>query len=224
MDAFANWILFLSGLISLSMFIRISLKQTNIVHIGFTLSLLAFCVTMSAVILQASGLNKGSSETFEVIVSWATISSAAFMLSAVTGLIREAKPTFARFPRIFCAFPLLLIPLNVWGQHTLVLKDWMLGLYLAGGLFILALILTVFFKKDHFIWIIFGSLVLLTFAHVIVWFNVGLSPEFERISWKSLFAGGMVLFSIGFYKVATHSAVFFSESIFANSQHPIKNK
>lgn len=224
MDAFLNWVLLAGGIVALTLFIRVSLKQPNIVHVCFSLSLLAFCANMVALLFLQSELKFFAAPALDGVSSWATISSAAFMLCAVTGLIREAKPTFARFPRIFCAFPLILIPLNVWGQHTLVLKDWMLALYLAGGLLIMALILTVFLKKDHSIWIIYLSLGLLSGAHITAWFNVIMTQDIELISWKILLTMGMILFSVGFHKVATQSSAFFSGSIFATSQHSIKNE
>ena len=68
------------------------------------------------------------------LMVWVRIVSISFALCGLAILLWESKPTFARFPVIFCAVPLLLIPAFVFIINSSTLNELVLALLQVGAL------------------------------------------------------------------------------------------
>jgi len=127
----------ISALIGISIHIRYRLydiKAANFLLIalistafGYGASLLVSLISMKPQIVT-------------LIIDYAWIIATAFTLSALANILRDDKPGFARYPFAFTLLPLIIIPVFVLISDTMLIKNWVLGLFQAGALLISVLL------------------------------------------------------------------------------------
>lgn len=197
-----GWLLFAAGFLLLfrltSSFIR-------------TYSLIYFFYTLSALSLLIAGFGAVGKTIFGadfvewsvLMTEWGRITSVALLMSGLTALIREAKPPFARFPRVFCAFPLTIIAAHYFGMHAAVLKEWVIGIYEAGSLVIGLVMYASYLRRDYqFIFVISG-LILFLFAFITFWFREFVLVQSDH-AWKLMFSAGIFFVSYGLSRTESH--------------------
>lgn len=128
---------------------------------------------------------------------WAQVTCMAFVLSAITLVIREAKPEFARYPRVFALLPLCIVPVHYFGMHTLVLKDWVLGIYQAGALIIGALLYGSWLFRDVRFLTSFIAVMILMVTFLFYWSPFGLGTGLSSNVWRIGIIIGLILLNFG---------------------------
>lgn len=130
----------------------------------------------------------GLSESYNIwslewnIHEWLEIGWIAFFLAALALIIRHVKPEFARFPRAFAILPLLIVPTHYLGINTLVLKEWVVAIYLGGSLLISFLLCAVWFYRDNAHWKTLVAIVFFIVSFLIEW-----NPFFDfKSEWNNL--------------------------------------
>jgi hypothetical protein len=147
---------------------------------------------------------------------WGRISAIALVLSGLTAFIRFVKPPFARFPRVFSAFPLLIIPAHYFGMNSAVLKEWVIGIYEIGALFIALVMYAAQLRRDAQFLIILAGLGFNVIAFTAYWF-----PELVLVSgpgpWKISFALGCLLIARGIRGTEKHFVSVTSADMYATN-------
>lgn len=202
MTAIYNLLLLLAGLFATYSIFSHYYKNRELVFLCYGMAAasvtIAFLDPFIAILIQKIG--------YELIgqpfMEWGRICSISFILCGLIEFIRNSKPDFARFPQIFVAFPLLLIVTYPIVWHTLVLKDWLLGIYEISALFV-GLVMHGFLSrnKKYHMTIIWGLLVLFL-AYILYWLT-GTAISTSGWMWKIALMAGIIILALGFPKIET---------------------
>lgn len=181
--------------------VRYTISHTHL--LTFALSLTFILVALNFISYRITEVSENYnlwSQTWNVH-EWLEIGWIAFFLAALALIIRHVKPEFARFPRAFAILPLLIVPTHYLGINTLVLKQWVVAIYLGGALLISFLLCGVWFFRDRAHWKTLVAIVLFIVSFLIEW-----NPFFDfKSEWNSL-PISLILNSVGmifFYKGLT---------------------
>ncbi len=124
-------------------------------------------------------------------VQYAWVVGACFLLAALANLLRDDKPSFARYPVAFTLLPLVLIPFYPLISDTLLIQDWVLGLYQAGALLISLFLFGLIAYRDPSWRLLFTLWPLFAVAWTLHW----LAGEGSVVTWlvPVLVSAGMIL-------------------------------
>ena len=200
MFTFFDFALFAVSLFAIAKGSLVGLKRQNLVFSGYALGAL-FLALVTVLPATADILSEaGYSIDAELLSGWFRICAISLTLCSLAVLIRNSKPQFARFPMFFCAVPLVLIATYPYASHTLVLKEWLIGAYQGGAIFILLMVHLVLLRTSRSHALILGGAGVLVLAYLFFWFPVILPVETPWL-WKLLLASGIVVVTIGYDRI-----------------------
>ncbi|NCP84414.1 MAG: hypothetical protein GW823_05865 [Bacteroidetes bacterium] len=136
----------------------------------------------------------------QLMVEWSNISGVAFLLSGLAFLIYNSKPPFARFPKLLCFIPLMIIPAYYFSLSTLALKEWILMIYETGAFLVALLMFSALIRKSWNYTIILMALLLILAGYILLHTDTQTVTSAEWI-WKSFIISGMFILIHGFYKI-----------------------
>lgn len=144
-----------------------------------------------AVRVAASVAEVPAASAWYTVVQYAWVVGACFLLSALANLLREDKPPYARYPVAFTLLPLVLIPFYPLISETLLIQNWVLGLYQAGALLISLFLFGLIAYRDPSWRSLFTLWPLFAVAWVLHW----LAGETPLVTWlvPILVSAGMIL-------------------------------
>lgn len=145
-------------------------RLDSLMHTAFAIAMLSFAVlgiseNLALVVRYFEG-----DFNVQMVKEWSGVISISLVLCGLAVLIRNAKPAFARFPLSFTALPLLIIVTYPLAIDTLVLKDWIMGIYEGGALLIGLLMYAVMSTTSVKYLYVVGAIALLSIAYTIYWF------------------------------------------------------
>ncbi len=109
--------------------------------------------------------------SYEGLEEWSMICAISFVITALTVVIREILPAYARYPFIFSLLPLLIIALYPFITDAQVLKD-LLNQILQGGALLVSIIFYItLIDKLKRNWILLLGIIGLLFSYLIFWFS-----------------------------------------------------
>lgn len=199
----------LPGWLLLAASLLLFYRLVNVFFSGFSLIYTFYSLSALALILSAGAgtakliIGPDFFELASEISEWSRISAVALILCGLTALIREAKPPFARFPRIFSLFPLAIIPAHYYALHAAVLKEWVVGIYEAGSILIGFVMYVSYLRRDINFGYIVSGIVLILFAFISYWFRNQVLIQTEN-AWKLVFAGGLFFIALGISRTEKH--------------------
>ncbi len=133
----------------------------------------------------------------EFINDWSTVISISFLLSAAAALIRDLKPVFSRFPRLFTFLPLLLILFYPLIMETLILKMWIIALY-QGSAIIIGLLVYSYktYINSQYGFILVG-MIFFFITFVLYWLPQSIFSLPQYI-WVLMTACGILIITVGY--------------------------
>lgn len=155
-------------------------------RIFLSLSLLSIILNLST----SFGLDLYETE----IVEWTKIVSISFILVVTAILIREMKPTYARYPVLFSYVPLLIIAVYPFISDAAILKN-VLNQLLQGGAIVVAILLYLSMYKSlskHFLYIL--GILLFAFSFGFYWYSGNYSSLYSW-AWQLPLSMGIVIIS-----------------------------
>ena len=188
-----NWIYLLyllTGIPALVMLTRISYKDKSLsaAFFGGALFSLLFSITLSWIWPQIEDLTR----------EWGDLIAITLALCGILSEIRNSKPVFVRFPIYLTGLPLIGILFYPLIIDVDAVEDLLIMTYETGALIVSLLIVSI----NHYLYkgrgLLILGVVLFTVAYVLFWF-FGFIHEMELTA-KILFATGMIVCSVGFYK------------------------
>ena len=136
---------------------------------------------------------------YQFISDYVAIVGLCFVLVGLFILIRDSKPSFARFPSVFTLLPVLVIPFFPLLSDKSVLRD-LINIILQGGGLVVA-ILMVFInqvKRRNYGYLV-GGVTLLIASYNLKWI-FELEDDYSWI-WQVLLSMGIIVSSYGFQKL-----------------------
>ncbi len=136
---------------------------------------------------------------YQFISDYVAIVGLCFVLVGLFILIRDSKPSFARFPSVFTLLPVLVIPFFPLLSDKSVLRD-LINIILQGGGLVVA-ILMVFInqvKRTNYGYLV-GGVTLLIASYILKWI-FELEDDYSWI-WQVLLSMGIIVSSYGFQKL-----------------------
>jgi hypothetical protein len=189
--------LLVSGILSSYWLFNLAYKNRDGMYALLATATLGMVVHASSEILQLMVELFGYTVVLSQFHEWSRVISISFILSALGMLIRNSKPAFARFPRVFTAIPILIVASYPFAMDTLVLKDWLMGIYEGGALLIAILMYSVLtYYTSHFAAVIPGIAVL-TIQFLSYWF-LPIANQWPEWIWYSWLAMGMFMLVMGY--------------------------
>ncbi len=196
MTGFSEIILFIVAFYATINFIRLYSLTKRIFH---------FCLGISAVFLSLIGISWPLEGFFPVlsasfITDWSTIFSVSFLLSACAALIRDLKPVFSRFPRLFTFLPLLLIAVYPFIIDTGMFKDWLVALYQFGAIIICLLVFSYkTYENSDYGYLLVGIFIFfITF--ILYWLPESVFT-LPRYAWILFVSSGVLIVTVGYNQV-----------------------
>lgn len=204
MNSFYNMLLMLAGAyLTYRIFLFYS-RNRDLLFLFYGLAAvsvtIAFMDPFIAAIIQKFGFELRG----QPFTEWGRICAISFILCGLIEFIRQSKPDFARFPQIFVSFPLLLIVSYPLVMHTVVLRDWLIGIYEISAIFV-ALVMHGFLsrsEKHHMV--VFWGLIATLLAYLLYWLPDNTAGNMAWM-WKLTLLIAMVILMIGFEKLETSS-------------------
>jgi hypothetical protein len=190
-----GWILTIAaGWLAVRMCISF-VRTVNLIFFFYLISGIALVTALTAEKLKLY-LGADFVETALLLNEWGRISAVAFFVAGFNAFIMVAQPPVARFPRVFSAFPLAIIPAHYFSLHAATLKEWITGIYEAGALIIgLAMYLTHLKKSIQYGWIVSG-IVLISFSFFVYWFPDSVLVKGD-IAWQLFLTAGLIATGTG---------------------------
>ncbi len=139
---------------------------------GFTLFLTLLLYYVSGYI--------GVSHSLEMMIGWGRIITITILLIGLMEYTHYSKPEYARFPRMFIFLPLLLLVFWPFIDRTLVLKEWLMGIYEGGGLVAAILLVAINRHKGEQNYLTLVGLCLFAVSYLTYWFS---SDIFQGNGW-----------------------------------------
>lgn len=196
----ATFILFVvSGYVAFSSIV-LSKKSGSLKLVGLSFAVSIFFLMQLSSLLEFYISNSTLSIGTQIIADWGPIVGLAAVLSSMAVFIRDSKPNFAKFPLSYTAFPLLIILSYALVRNTLVLKEWLIGIYQGGSIIIAALMYGVYAARDKSYLFIVGGIILFLLTFIFYWFIPGMENSFSWV-WKILFAAGLLLSLYGYEQI-----------------------
>lgn len=200
MTGFSNFVLFIVSFYATVNFFRIYSLSRKIFH---------FSVGTTGAFIALISIS-GYLEMFFPILSaqfiseWATVFAVSFLLSAVAALVRDSKPGFSRFPRIFTLAPLVLILIYPLIVDTITVKEWVIAIYQASALIIGLLVYSLKTLRDGRYGYVLVGIVFFAVTFILFWLpeTVFTLPVYV---WVLLVACGILIITVG------HNYVFHQE-------------
>ncbi|MDZ7806901.1 MAG: hypothetical protein U5K71_07280 [Gracilimonas sp.] len=169
-------------LISMYTLFRQYMRRRSLVDLYFGSSALILFVAYSIHLLEL--------QPRQFFMNWGKLISITFYISGLLVLIRESKPSFARFPLYLTALPFIsfiFFPLII---DSIVIKDLVNGIYQGGALIVTILVFTInkgnVIGRRYYI----SGLTLVSIAFILFWFVF--NREMPENIWIS-----EILFSVG---------------------------
>jgi|GEM_PF-1621616 len=137
----------------------------------------------------------------EKFFEWNRVVAITALFCSLSVLIRDSKPDFARFPLSFSLFPLLIIITFPFVQNTLVIKEWVMGIY-EGGAVIVGLIMygtLTYFNRSYLR--VLSSVGILSVSFIMYWFIPGMQNTSSSWLWKMVFIIGIFAFTDSYNKL-----------------------
>lgn len=196
MADWSGFLLFLIAVYACIEFVIMARQLNSLMHTAFAVSLLA--VALAAISPNLDYWLSFANLTIhpEVVVEWMRVVAVSFMLCGLAVLIRNAKPVFARFPLSFTALPLLIVLTYPLARNTLVLKEWLIGIYEGGGLLIALMMYGALSANAKKYLPILGAAGLFLLVFVLYWFIPGLHPQYAWV-WKLVLDAGIIVLVYG---------------------------
>jgi len=131
-----------------------------------------------------------------LIIDYAWIVATSFTLTALANILRNDKPGFARYPFLFTLLPLLIIPVFALISDTILIKNWVLGLFQAGALLISVLLFGLMAMREK----TFRSILLTWPFFAASWTLKWILPDLSSTYWlvPILLSAGIILASKAF--------------------------
>ena len=133
------------------------------------------------------------------VIEWGHIYCLALILSSLLLFVRESKPEFSQFPRVYSILPLLSIVSCLLVFDTVMLKDWLISIY-QGGAAIVALLIYGIYTYRNSIYRTVASGAILFFASFLTSLII---PEYP-IAWQLLLAASIITTFSGYLVVEKH--------------------
>lgn len=155
------------------------LKRRSLVDLYFGCSAFILLVAYSIHLLEL--------EPRQFFMNWGKLISVTFYISGLLVLIRESKPSFARFPLYLTALPFIsfiFFPLII---ESLVIKDLINGIYQGGALIVTILVFTVNKASESGRRYYISGLSLVSLAFILYWFL------FNRVMTENIWISELLL-------------------------------
>ncbi len=206
MTGFANFVLFIVSFYATVNFFRIYSLSRKIFH---------FCLGTTGAFIAIISIS-GYLEMFfptldaQFIGEWATVFSVSFLLSAGAALVRDSKPVFSRFPRIFTFAPLALIFIYPLIVDTVAVKDWVIAIYQASALIIGMLVFSLKTHHNGNYGYLLVGIVFFAITFILFWLpeSVFTLPVYV---WVLLVACGILITTVGYNYVFHQDEDLFEE-------------
>lgn len=172
-------------LVSLYVLFKQYVRRKSLVDLYFGFSALILFLAYSIHLMEI--------DLSQILMNWGKLISITFYISGLLVLIRESKPSFARFPLYLTALPFisfLFFPLII---DSIVIKDLVNGIYQGGALIVTILVFTVNKAKESGRRYYITGLSFVSIAFFLYWFVFN-REMIEKI-WISeiLFSAGILL-------------------------------
>lgn len=82
------------------------------------------------------------------VQEWGRVYCIAFILSALMLFVRRSKPEFSRFPLIYAATPFVILLSYLLVYNTVILKEWLLNIYMGGAVIVAVLMYGVYSYQE----------------------------------------------------------------------------
>ncbi len=126
------------------------------------------------------------------VIEWGHVFTISLVLSSLLLYIRESKPEFSRFPKLYAIFPFAIILSYLLVYNTVLLKEWLLSIYQAGAAIVAVLMYGIYFYRESMYRTVFigGIFFFLTYM-----LHVLLPPSYKIIWQVALFISIITVFS-----------------------------
>lgn len=141
-------LLSLTGLFATGVSYYLHRQTQQLKFLGLQLASVVFVVVELAVLAQMFINADVAAFITELIIEWGHIYCIALILSSLLLFVRESKPEFSRFPRIYAILPLLVILSYLLVYDTILLKKWLLNLYQGGAAVVTAMMYGIYYYRD----------------------------------------------------------------------------
>ncbi len=121
------------------------------------------------------------------IIEWGHVYCIALILGALLLFIRESKPEFSRFPRIYAALPITLAASYLLVYNTPVLKTWLLTISEAGAAIVAVVLYGMYSYYEPIYRTIFAGAVIILISFAAHFFI----PESLNLIWQISLALGI---------------------------------
>lgn len=195
-----QWILLLlmlSGCFAVAVSFHLHRKTDRLKFMGLFWASFLFVAVNLALILEPIFVGGWTTFIIDQVKEWGKVYSIALVLSSLLLYVRESKPEFSRFPLLYVSFPLVVVISYLLVYDTVLLKNWLLGIYQGGAAVVAVLIYGIYYYREPIYQTVFlGSLLFL-----ITYFIYIVLPKSYSYIWQiglilsviTVFAGYLVV-------------------------------
>lgn len=169
----------------------LDLRHILFAYLSFTFLFLILFALAQLIFSQISFADK------DIVIDWILMFTATGSLASAASLVREFRPVFARFPKVFTLVPFLLVLLYPFVMETLVMKTWILSMYQGSALIISLLIVGYRLSEDGKYLYSFLGLCALTLVFVAFLFPSSII-DLPLFVWTMMVAFGLLVFVLGY--------------------------
>ncbi|MEX1136385.1 MAG: hypothetical protein WEB89_05755 [Balneolales bacterium] len=196
MITFGGFILLLTALYGSIRLIFFYMESKSIYYLSMAVAALSLAVGVGGSELEGYLPFINSS----LVADWSRVITASFVLSGVAMLLWMSKPSFARFPVIFCSSPLLLILAFPFIIKSSALKEMILAMFQGGAITIGILLYTLKGIQDPDNYYVVGGISLVLIAILLYWISIDITPIPIWIA-KLVLVVSILLITYGFGKL-----------------------
>lgn len=146
-----QWILLLltlAGCFGGAVSFHLHRKTERLKFMGLFWASLFFVAVNLALLLEPVFVGGWAAFIIDQIKEWGTVYCIALILSSLLLYVRESKPEFSRFPLFYVAFPLVIVISYLLVYDTVLLKNWLLGIYQGGAAVVAVLMYGIYFYRE----------------------------------------------------------------------------
>lgn len=195
-----EWSIFILSLIALYGGLRcyrLSRKDARLKFLGFSIALLILAFTQIALLIDQVASAYEATIYSETILEWGHVLSLSFVLSSLAIFIRQSKPAFAQFPRIYAILPFFIVLSYFLVKDTYAIKDWLITIYQGGAILIGLLMYSVYTYRNRDFMTILAGIILLLITFVLFWYVPVINESFAWI-WRILLGVGILTIIYGY--------------------------